>query len=128
MKKIYVIIISKAETVSLRAAYNAVETAQSAGCFTITTVNCAAKQRFRLRWSSKRCFDIIYVIIKCNLGVAQVVARYLGVVEAVGSSPVTQTRLSLDAIRVRTLSFYGMFLHSGECLSVKSPKMILKLA
>ena len=113
---------------SLRAAYNAVETAQSAGCFTITTVNCAAKQRFRLRWSSKRCFDVIYVIIKCNLGVAQVVARYLGVVEAVGSSPVTQTRLSLDAIRVRTLSFYGMFLHSGECLSVKSPKMILKLA
>lgn len=62
------------------------------------------------------------------LGVAQLVARYLGVVEAVGSSPVTQTRLSLDAIRVRTLSFYGMFLHSGECLSVKSPKMILKLA
>ena len=27
------------------------------------------------------------------LGVAQVVARYLGVVEAVGSSPVTQTKL-----------------------------------
>ena len=26
------------------------------------------------------------------LGVAQLVARYLGVVEAVGSSPVTQTR------------------------------------
>ena len=26
-----------------------------------------------------------------NLGVAQVVARYLGVVEAVGSSPATQT-------------------------------------
>ena len=80
---------------SLRAAYNAVETAQSAGCFTITTVNCAAKQRFRLRWSSKRCFDVIYVIIKCNLGVAQVVARYLGVVEAVGSSPVTQTMTSV---------------------------------
>ena len=27
-----------------------------------------------------------------NLGVAQLVARYLGVVEAAGSSPVTQTR------------------------------------
>ena len=37
--------------------------------------------------------DIIY-IVDCerhNLGVAQLVARYLGVVEAVGSSPVTQT-------------------------------------
>ena len=31
---------------------------------------------------------------KCaeNLGVAQLVARYLGVVEAAGSSPVTQTK------------------------------------
>ena len=28
------------------------------------------------------------------LGVAQLVARYLGVVEAVGSSPVTQTRFT----------------------------------
>ena len=27
-----------------------------------------------------------------NLGVAQLVARYLGVVEAAGSSPVTQTK------------------------------------
>lgn len=33
-----------------------------------------------------------YVNIQVNLGVAQVVARYLGVVEAAGSSPVTQTR------------------------------------
>ena len=48
-----------------------------------------------------------------DLGVAQLVARYLGVVEAVGSSPVTQTRLSLDAIRVRTLFFYGVFLRAG---------------
>ena len=31
--------------------------------------------------------------VKC-LGVAQMVARYLGVVEAVGSSPVTQTSLN----------------------------------
>ena len=29
---------------------------------------------------------------KQHLGVAQLVARYLGVVEAVGSSPVTQTK------------------------------------
>ena len=31
-----------------------------------------------------------------NLGVAQLVARYLGVVEAAGSSPVTQTRKTED--------------------------------
>ena len=37
----------------------------------------------------KRC-DII--VFAKWLGVAQLVARYLGVVEAVGSSPVTQTR------------------------------------
>ena len=37
-----------------------------------------------------------YVIIKCDLGVAQVVARYLGVVEAVGSSPVTQTMMTVE--------------------------------
>ena len=28
-----------------------------------------------------------------NLGVAQIVARYLGVVEAVGSNPATQTKI-----------------------------------
>ena len=32
---------------------------------------------------------------KQHLGVAQLVARYLGVVEAVGSSPVTQTMRSV---------------------------------
>ena len=38
-------------------------------------------------------FCIEYVTItSANLGVAQLVARYLGVVEAVGSSPVTQTK------------------------------------
>ena len=31
---------------------------------------------------------------RINLGVAQLVARYLGVVEAAGSSPVTQTTKS----------------------------------
>ena len=32
------------------------------------------------------------IIIKLFLGVAQMVARYLGVVEAVGSNPATQTK------------------------------------
>ena len=39
-----------------------------------------------------------------HLGVAQLVARYLGVVEAAGSSPVTQTKKTL-----KTLSFQGLF-------------------
>ena len=30
--------------------------------------------------------------LQINLGVAQMVARYLGVVEAVGSNPATQTK------------------------------------
>ena len=47
----------------LRAAWNAAKTAQCADCFSIATVNYGAKQRFRLRRSSKRCFDEIYVII-----------------------------------------------------------------
>ena len=38
-----------------------------------------------------------------NLGVAQLVARYLGVVEAAGSSPVTQTK-------ARKHSAFGLFL------------------
>ncbi len=37
-------------------------------------------------------YDIISSAEKRRLGVAQLVARYLGVVEAVGSSPVTQTK------------------------------------
>ena len=36
-----------------------------------------------------------------NLGVAQMVARYLGVVEAAGSNPVTQTKYSRTVIAVR---------------------------
>ena len=36
---------------------------------------------------------IIYKLDESNLGVAQLVARYLGVVEAAGSSPVTQTKI-----------------------------------
>ena len=36
-----------------------------------------------------------------NLGVAQMVARYLGVVEAAGSNPVTQTKYSRRASALR---------------------------
>ena len=39
-----------------------------------------------------------------NLGVAQLVARYLGVVEAASSSLVTQTKNTL-----KTLGFQGIF-------------------
>ena len=39
-------------------------------------------------------YDIITALI--NLGIAQMVARYLGVVEAVGSNPATQTIKPLD--------------------------------
>ena len=35
------------------------------------------------------------IIVKLFLGVAQMVARYLGVVEAVGSNPATQTMASV---------------------------------
>ena len=43
---------------------------------------------------------------KCaeNLGVAQLVARYLGVVEAAGSSPVTQTKVSYETHKKRAKS------------------------
>ncbi len=43
--------------------------------------------------TNRRDCDIISSAIR-NLGVAQMVARYLGVVEAAGSNPVTQTKYS----------------------------------
>ena len=43
---------------------------------------------------------------KAYLGVAQLVARYLGVVEAASSSLVTQTRKSLENVE-----FSGLFLY-----------------
>ena len=51
-----------------------------------------------------------------DLGVAQLVARYLGVVEAAGSSPVTQTRKTGDEIfRFLFLSrFFSVFRHGNE--------------
>ena len=39
-----------------------------------------------------------------HLGVAQLVARYLGVVEAAGSSPVTQTKVSYETHKKRAKS------------------------
>ena len=44
-------------------------------------------------------YENIYVIIQpiIILGIAQMVARYLGVVEAVGSNPATQTKSQLHA-------------------------------
>ena len=48
-------------------------------------------------------YAIMYELSR-DLGVAQLVARYLGVVEAAGSSPVTQTKKTL-----KTLSFQGLF-------------------
>ena len=45
-----------------------------------------------------------------NLGVAQMVARYLGVVEAAGSNPVTQTnRISLARDRE---AYFGILLRN----------------
>ena len=56
----------------------------------------------------KRCAIIIKLMKQ--LGVAQLVARYLGVVEAVGSSPVTPT-----SRRVRKHAVYGLFSLPVNC-------------
>ena len=45
-----------------------------------------------LCYNITRCERVPQSTTKGNLGVAQVVERYLGVVEAVGSSPATQTK------------------------------------
>ena len=58
------------------------------------------------------CAIIIPAEKKQHLGVAQLVARYLGVVEAVGSSPVTQTNIKAH----RKLAFQWAFL-----LYIRSP-------
>ena len=43
---------------------------------------------------------IVKILLTPCLGVAQMVARYLGVVEAVGSSPVTQTKQKTTQFRI----------------------------
>ena len=56
-----------------------------------------------------------------NLGVAQLVARYLGVVEAASSSLVTQTRKSIE--NSRFLCFFLLFLavfHTFLCKTASS--------
>ncbi len=45
------------------------------------------------------------IYFKSRLGVAQMVARYLGVVEAAGSNPVTQTRLDLEQSMLQVFCF-----------------------
>ena len=45
------------------------------------------------------------IYFKSRLGVAQMVARYLGVVEAAGSNPVTQTRLDLKRYTLQVFVF-----------------------
>ena len=49
-----------------------------------------------LEISVSPCYNNEAVRDGCYLGVAQMVARYLGVVEAAGSNPVTQTREALE--------------------------------
>ena len=64
--------------------------------------------------SKKNCKTLLTLDFRCaiipksakageNLGVAQLVARYLGVVEAASSSLVTQTRKSLENIEFSRL-------------------------
>ncbi len=57
-------------------------------------------------------------MIKLYLGVAQLVARYLGVVEAVGSSPVTQTIIVSAMIQCKKCTLERGCIFS--CLGAKS--------
>ena len=57
--------------------------------------------------TSRILYAIIHALTKNNWVWRSLVARYLGVVEAAGSSPVTQTMLSVhNASELWTLSFY----------------------
>ena len=50
-----------------------------------------------------------------HLGVAQLVARYLGVVEAASSSLVTQTKKALKTLRFSMLFSYPVTQFFGDC-------------
>ena len=50
-----------------------------------------------------------------HLGVAQLVARYLGVVEAASSSLVTQTKKALETLRFPMLFSYPVTQFFGDC-------------
>ena len=52
------------------------------------------------------------------LGVAQLVARYLGVVEAAGSSPVTQTRETQDNMRGLRIVLCFIFVRENVCTNI----------
>ena len=71
----------------------------------IETGNGAVKNKLIL---SFRIIDFLLEVcyntfcVQTHLGVAQVVARHLGVVEAVGSSPVTQTKIVSTGIEKST--------------------------
>ena len=65
----------------------------------------------------KNLCDIISPLL--NLGIAQMVARYLGVVEAVGSNPATQTKYVKKACRVKSYRLLRYFL----ALSSNIPSM-----
>ena len=59
-----------------------------APCFLLDAKNILKKVNFTLDY----CVSLCYNPCCWYLGVAQVVERYLGVVEAAGSSPVTQIK------------------------------------
>ena len=58
---------------------------------------------------------MIYFISTKNLGVAQLVARYLGVVEAECSSHFTQTRKSLENVEFSGLFLYPVTQFFADC-------------
>ena len=64
-------------------------------------------KRFSLCYNITRCEKDPNTTVIGNLGVAQVVERYLGVVEAVGSSPATQTINKSHIVRLIFLYFFG---------------------
>ena len=55
---------------------------------------------------------------KQNLGVAQLGARYLGVVEAAGSSPVTQSEKALETLMFLVLFSFSVTQFSPKCYTI----------
>ena len=54
--------------------------------------------------------NVCDIICFVNLGIAQMVARYLGVVEAVGSNPATQTKIKY---RNQLIAIFFISLHNS---------------
>ena len=61
---------------------------------------------------------MVSYISKIRLGVAQLVARYLGVVEAASSSLVTQTKKALETLRFPMLFSYPVTQLFGACYTI----------